>query len=120
LAQVSQPLSHLVGIGLGIRIAATARDIERERLRAQQLSLVTSVKRLYYAILQTQSAVTASTDAIALYRELDRTVQHRVIQKVALRSDALYVQSHLAQEEFERTRHTNTLASHKEELNRSS
>jgi outer membrane protein TolC len=116
-AQVSQPLSHLVGIGLGIRIAATGRDIERERLRAQQLSLVSSVKRLYYAILQTQSAVTASTDAIALYRELDRTVQHRVIQKVALRSDALDVQSHLVQEEFERTRYTNRLASQKEELN---
>ena len=116
-AQVSQPLSQLVGIGLGIRIAATGRDIERERLRAQQLSLVSSVKRLYYAILQTQSAVAASNDAIALYRELDRTVQHRVIQKVALRSDALDVQSHLVQEEFERTRHTNTLASQKEQLN---
>ena len=116
-AQVSQPLSQLVGIGLGIRIAATGRDIERERLRAQQLSLVSSVKRLYYAILQTQSAVATSTDAIALYRELDRTVQHRVIQKVALRSDALDVQSHLVQEEFERTRHTNTLASQKEQLN---
>jgi outer membrane protein len=116
-AQVSQPLSQLVGIGLGIRIAATGRDIERERLRGQQLSLVSSVKRLYYAILQTQSAVATSNDAIALYRELDRTVQHRVIQKVALRSDALDVQSRLVQEEFERTMHTNTLASQKEQLN---
>jgi outer membrane protein TolC len=116
-AQVSQPLSQLVGIGLRIRIAATARDIERERLRAQQLSLVSSVKRLYYAILQTQSAVATSTDAIDLYRELDRTVQHRLIQKAALRSDALDVQSRLVQEEFERIRLTNTLASQKEELN---
>jgi outer membrane protein TolC len=116
-AQISQPLSQLVSIGLGVRIAATGRDIERERLRAQQLSLVSSVKRLYYAILHTQSAVAVSNDAIALYRELDRTVQHRVIQKVALRSDALDVQFHLVQEEFERTRHTNTLASQKEELN---
>ena len=115
--QISQPLSQLVGIGLGIRTAATVRDIERERLRAQQLSLVSSVKRLYYEILQSQSAVAASTDAIALYRELDRTVQHRVIQKVALRSDALDVRGHLVQAEFERTRHTNTLASQKEQLN---
>src|SRR5205823_3251071 len=37
--------------------------------------------------------------------------------KAALRSDALDVQSHLEQEEFERTRLTNTLASQKEELN---
>jgi outer membrane protein TolC len=116
-AQVSQPLSQLIGIGLGIRIAATGRDIERERLRAQQLSLMSSVKRLYYAILQTQSAVTTSADAIALYRELDRTVRHRVIQKVALRSDGLDVQSRLVQQEFELTRHMNTLASQKEQLN---
>ena len=116
-AQVSQPLSQLVGIGLGVRIAATGRDIERERLRAQQLSLVSGVKRLYYAILQTQSSVAAKDDAIALYRELDRTIQHRVIQKVALRADALDVQVHLVQEEFDRTRLTNTLASQKEQLN---
>jgi outer membrane protein len=116
-AQVSQPLSQLIRLGLNIRTATTARDIERERLRAQQLSLVSSVKRLYYAILQTQSAVTYSTEAIALYRELDRTVQHRVLQKVALRSDALDVQSRLVREEFERTTHMNTLASQKEQLN---
>ena len=116
-AQVSQPLSQLVRIGLGIRTAVTGRDIDRERLRAQQLSLVSSVKRLYFAILQTQSALAASSDAIALYRELDRAVQHRVVQKVALRSDALDVQFHLAQEELERTTHTHTLASQKEQLN---
>jgi outer membrane protein len=116
-AQVSQPLSQLIRLGLGVRTATTARDIEHERRRAQQLSLVSSVRRLYYAILQTRSAVAASTDAIALYRELDRTVQHRVVQKVALRSDALDVQSRLVREEFERTRHMNTLASQKEQLN---
>ena len=116
-SQVSQPLTQLVRLGLGIRMAATGRDIERERLRAQQLSLVNNVKRLYYAILQTESALTASNDAIALYRELDRTLQHRVVQKVALRSDSLDVQFQLAREELTRTTHTNTLASQKEQLN---
>jgi outer membrane protein len=116
-AQVSQPLSQLVRVGLGIRSAATGRDIERERLRAQRLSLVSAVKRLYFAILQTESALAASNDAIALYRELDRTIQQRVVRKVALRSDALDVQVRLVQEELERTTHTNTLASQKEQLN---
>ena len=116
-AQVSQPLSQLVRVGLGIRSAATGRDIERERLRAQRLSLVSTVKRLYFAILQTESALAASNDAIELYRELDRTIQQRVVQKVALRSDALDVQFRLVKEELERTTHTNTLASQKEQLN---
>jgi outer membrane protein TolC len=116
-SQVSQPLSQLFRIGLGIRSATAARDIERERVRAQQLSIVNSVKRLYFAILQTESALEANDEAIALYRELDRTLQVRVTQKVALRADAMDVQFRLAQEELTRTTARNTLESQKEQLN---
>ena len=116
-SQVSQPISQLHRIGLGIRNATATRDIERERARAQDLSVVNTVKRLYFAILQTESALTATNEAIALYRELDRTVEVRVAQKVALRSDALDVQLRLAQEELARTTWQNRLASQKEQLN---
>ena len=116
-SQVSQPISQLVRIGLGIRSAAATRDIERERARAQQLSVINSVKRLYFAILQTESALAAGDEAVALYRELDRTLTVRVAEKVALRSDALDVQFQLAQEELLRTTRQNTLASQKEQLN---
>jgi outer membrane protein len=115
--QVSQPISQLFRIRLGIRSAATTRDIERERVRGQQLDLVNNVKRLYFAILQTESTLAATDEAIALYRELDRTVQIQVAQKVALRADALDVQFRLAQEELARTTQHNTLASQKEQLN---
>jgi outer membrane protein len=54
---------------------------------------------------------------VALYRELDRTLQVRVAQKVALRSDALDVQFRLAQEELSRTTQQNALWSQKEQLN---
>ena len=116
-SQVSQPLSQLFQIGLGIKNAATGREIEKERARSQQLSVINDVKRLYFAILQTQSALTANNEAIQLYRELDRTLQVRVTQRVALRSDSLDVQVRLAQEEFTRTSRLNTLASQKEQLN---
>src|SRR4029450_9460332 len=116
-AQVSQPISQLFRIGLGIQSATTTREIERERARAQELSIVNSVKRLYFAILQTESALAAINETVALYRELDRTLQVRVAQKVALRSDALDVQFRLAQEELTRLTRTNTLASQKEQLN---
>jgi hypothetical protein len=39
--------------------------IERERARADQLAVVNNVKRVYFSILQTQSALTATNDAIA-------------------------------------------------------
>jgi outer membrane protein len=116
-SQVAQPVSQLFRIGLGIRSAAASREIERERVRAQQLSIVNSVKRLYFAILQTESAIAANDEAIALYRELDRTLQVRVAQKVALRADSLDVQFRLAQEELSRTAGRNALASQKEQLN---
>jgi outer membrane protein TolC len=116
-SQVAQPLTQLVRIGLGIRAAATGRDLEREKTRAQQLALVNAVKRQYFAILQTQSALEARAEAIALYRELDRTLAVRLAQKVALRGDALDVQFRLAQEELAATTSRNALATQKEQLN---
>ncbi len=116
-AQVSQPISQLFRIGLGIQSAAATRDIERERSRAQQLSVVNSVKRLYFVILQTESALAANSEAIALYKELDRSLQVRMAQQVVLRSDALDVQFRLAQEELTRTTYQNALASYKEQMN---
>jgi outer membrane protein TolC len=116
-AQLSQPLSQLFRINLGIESAGTTRAIENERVRAERLSVINSVKRLYLAILQTTSALVANQEAIELYRELDRTLQVRVTQKVALRADALDVQFRLAQEQLEHTTRQNALASQKEQLN---
>lgn len=116
-SRVAQPLSQLFRIGLGVRASETAREVERERVRTQELALVNSVKRLYFAILQTESALEATGQAIALYRELERTVTSQVVQQVALKSDALDVQFRLAQEELSRLTQRNTFASQKEQLN---
>jgi len=116
-AQVSQPLTQLKRINLGVQTNEAGVALDRERVRDQQLSVVNSVKRLYLSILQTESATAATNEAIVLYRELDRTLDVRVAQKVALRSDALNVKAKLAQEEYRRLNHANTLASQKEQLN---
>ena len=116
-SQLSQPITQLFQINLGIDSAVAARGIEEEQAKSQRLSVANSVKRLYFAILQTESAIDATEQAIALYRELDRTLEVRVAQKVALRADALDVQFRLAQEQLTRTTHVNTLASQKEQLN---
>ena len=116
-SQVSQPISQLLRINLGIKSAETSREIERARLQAQQLSVVDQVKRLYFAILQSESALNALEEGIALYRELDRTLRVRVAQQVALRSDSLDVQHQLAQAELSRTVRRNAIATQKEQLN---
>jgi outer membrane protein TolC len=116
-SQVSQPITQLFRIGLGIESAVATHAIEQERVHAQRLSVVNSVKRLYFAILQSESAAEATEQAIALYRELDRTLEVRVAQKVALRSDSLDVRFRLAQEQLALTTHQNAVASQKEQLN---
>jgi outer membrane protein TolC len=116
-SQISQPISKLFEIGVSIRSAAASRDIAQERARAEQLAVVNQVKRLYFAILQSESALAADEEAIALYRELDRTLQVRVAQQVALRADALDVRVQLARAELAKTTRQNGLASQKEQLN---
>lgn len=116
-SQVSQPITQLFRIGLGIDSARATSSIEQEHLNAQRLSVTNSVKRLYFAILQSESALDSTEQALALYRELDRTLEVRVAQKVALRADSLDVQFRLAKEELTRTTYQNTLASQKEQLN---
>jgi len=116
-SQVSQPLSQLVRINLGVKSAEASREIERARMQAQQLEVADQVKRLYFAILQSESALNALEEGIALYRELDRTLQVRVLQQVALRSDSLDVQYQLAQAELSRTVRRNAIATQKEQLN---
>src|SRR5262245_22908565 len=116
-SQLTQPLTQQKRIGLSILVAEAARDIEQERSQGQLLAVVNSVKRLYFSILETESAIAASDDAISLYRELSRTLESRVAQRVALRSDALDVDAKLAQEEYTRVTRVNSLASQKEQLN---
>jgi len=116
-SQVSQPITQLFRIGLGIDSARATSALEQEHLNAQRLSVTNSVKRLYFAILQSESALDSTEQAIALYRELDRTLEVRVAQKVALRADSLDVRFRLAKEELTRTTYQNTLASQKEQLN---
>ena len=116
-SQVSQPLSQLYRIGLGIRGAAASRAVAVERTREQELATVNAVKRVYFSIVQTQSALTANGEALALYRELDRTVSTRVAQRVSLQSESLDVRLRLAETDLSRVTLENTLASQKEQLN---
>jgi outer membrane protein TolC len=116
-SSVLQPITQLFEIGLNIRSAAASRDIEQQRLRGHELEIANSVKRLYFAILQTHSAIDAGQEALALYRELDRTLDVRVVQKVALQADAMDVKVRLAETELALVTRRNTLESQKEQLN---
>ena len=116
-ASVSQPLTQLIQAGLNVRLSEASLELERERTRASRLSLVNSVKRSYYAILQTSSALTAAETNVQLLEELNRVVGNRVTQQVALKADGFDVQTRLAQVQLTSLTLRHSLASAKEQLN---
>ena len=115
--QVTQPLSQLHRIRLNIKQAALSTDIAREQLRGQEQSVLNNVKRTYYAIVQTESALKSVRQALAFYRELDRVTGDYVTQQVALKADDLEVKTRLAKTETEELTVGNQLTTLKEQLN---
>ena len=115
--QVTQPLSQLHRIRLNIKLAALSTDVAREQLRGQEQSVVNNVKRTYYAIVQTESALQSVRQALTSYRELDRVTGDYVVQQVALKADDLEVKTRLAKTETEELTVGNQLTTLKEQLN---
>lgn len=115
--EATQSLTPLFKVNLNVRLQERAKAKEIEELRDSQLALISNLKRLYYDIVQTQSALAANDRSLMLLRELNRVVGSRVTQKVALRSDALNVESKLASAEVSRVELQHTMASGKERLN---
>jgi len=116
-AQATQPLSQLFTINLNVRLSETSLAYEREQVRAGRLALVQNVRRQYYAVLETASALEAVAAKTKLLEEMDRVTATRVAQQVVLKSDRLDVQTRLAEAELTRLTLRHTLASRKEQFN---
>ncbi len=114
---VTQPLSQLYRIGLGIERLEVDREITREELRSKRQSVVDDVKRVYYELIQNQSALDAAEESIKYLRELERVTEDYVSQQAVLKFESLEVKARLARTEYEALTFRNTLASQKERLN---
>ncbi len=116
-ASIAQPLSQLYKINLGVRANELSRDIDRERLRDEQASVVNEVKSLYYSLLRTQSALTAAGEQVETCRELVRVVDQHVTRETALPADQLDAKAALAAAEYKTLALRNGLATQKEQMN---
>jgi outer membrane protein TolC len=117
-AQVVQPISQQYRIGLAIDAVKLARDENQQKLRLEEQSLVNDVKKTYYGILQSESALENVRDEVKSYRELDRVTGQFVLQQVVLKSDHLQVQTRLAKAEYDAVDLDNRLSTQKEQLNK--
>ena len=116
--QALQPISQQYKIGLVVNLAKLEGQMEQEKLRTEQQSLVSEIKRAYYAILLTESGLRNVRDEVASYQELDRVTGEFVLQQVALRGDQLQIQTRLAKAEYDLADLDNRLATQKEQFNR--
>src|SRR5258705_5919175 len=116
-ASVIEPLTQQYRIGLNIKLEKVSREMAQAKLRQQQNETVDQVKKTYYAILQTRSALRSVEEALKSYKELDKVTGDYVIQQVSLKADLLVVQTRLAKVEYEQLELTNQLATQKEQFN---
>jgi outer membrane protein TolC len=116
-ASVTQPITGLIQAGLGVRMSETAQALAQEDRRAARLAVVRQVRRTYYAILQSASALEAAETNGRLLVELGRVVASRVAQRVALKADGLAMDTRLAQNELNVVTLRHAIASQKEQLN---
>lgn len=112
-----QPVSQQYRIGLQIKLEKLAREIGEAKLRQQQNETVDEVKKAYYAILQTKSALSSEREALKAYQQLDKVTGDYVVQQVALKADYLVVQTRLARSQYQELELSTKLATQKEQLN---
>ncbi len=115
--EISQPLSQLYRIGLGVRFMETNLQISQENYRLQQQTVINDIKKTYYDLLQTQSALEATREAIRSFRELERVAGEAVKEQAALKSDLMDAQYGLAKVESDAVTLSDTSATLKERIN---
>jgi len=95
----------------------TGREIVREELRGKQQEIASNVKKAYYAVLQSQSALQSVEQTLKLYYELDRVTDHFVIEQTALKADSLEVKTRVQKIVYEAMTLRDQLEDQKEKLN---
>jgi outer membrane protein len=114
---VIEPLSQQYRIGLRIKQASLSRNVAQAKLRLQREETIDQVKKAYYAILQTKSALSSVREAVKFYKEMNKVTGDYLTQQVVLKADLLVVQTRLARAEYEELDLSNRLATQKEQLN---
>jgi len=117
LAGADQPLSQLHRVRLGVALQELNRQLTLQRLRKEELDVANEVKKAYYAVLLTQSALDATDEALKLFHELERVAKESLAQQAILQSDLLDVQTRLAQTELDELTLKNGLQTQRSQLN---
>lgn len=115
---VAQPLTQLLRLNIGIASSETSRDIEREHLRAAEQRVASDVRRVYYTLLQTESALVAAKESIAVAQEFTRVMRARLSEQMVLKADGIDADLAVARAEQRHLALTHARETQAEQLNR--
>ena len=116
-ASVSQPLTQLRRLNLGVKASEAALAIEQERYRGSREQVVATVRQTYYALLNAERAIAAADRTLETSRELNTVILQRVSQRVVLRADGLDAQYRVAQAEQARLSLVHSRESLRQQMN---
>lgn len=114
---VTQPISQLYDIGLGIKAAALNQTLTSERVRGARQMVVNEVTRGYYASVRAESGLGLAREAVSLSREIERLMRVLVDERAALEADLLEAQARLARQEHDLLVLENALITGRERIN---
>ncbi len=114
---VTQPISQLYDIGLGMKAAALGQSVASERLRGARQAVVNELTRGYYACVRAQTGLVVAREAVTLSREIERLLKILVDERVALDADLLEAQARLARQEHDVLVLENALITGRERIN---
>lgn len=115
--QVLQPLSQQYRLGLGIKILTLEQQLEAAKLAERRAAVAEQVRKAYYRLLETQSALESVEESLPLYRETARLAQVGLKLETTLASQRLKADAEVAKVELEALKLRNPIATQKEMLN---
>jgi outer membrane protein len=117
MGQLQFPISQQYEIGLSVRLSGASLEGAREQLRARRQATVNDVRRVYYGILQGESALAAAEESLSLAREVERVVGEKVRAEKSLEVDHVEARAQLARADAGVFSARDAVVSQKEQLN---
>ena len=115
--QILQPLSQQYRLGLGVKFLDLERQIEEAKLAERRAAVAEQVRKAYYRLLETQSALESVEQSLPLYQETVRLAQVGLRLETVLASQRLKAEAEAAKVELEALKLRNPIATQMEALN---
>lgn len=116
-ASISQPLSQLYRISLGVEQSAVKIDAADQKLRMTQTEVSSRVKAEYFNIVQMKHQLATTEQSIVFYQSLQQLVSNYVEQQISLAYELLDVEARLAHRQAQLLTEQNDLITLKQRLN---